>query len=41
MGVHELNIRLTKLKLSVSMYARPKLWADALIIETGSVYTRK
>ena len=35
------SIRLTKLKLSVSMYARPKLWADALIIETGSVYTGK
>ena len=34
------SIRLTKLKLSASMYAR-QLWADASIIERGTAYTRK
>ena len=34
------SIRLTKLKLSASMYAI-QLWADASIIERGTVYTRK
>ena len=40
-GFASAGIRLTKLKLSASMYARPKIWADALILEMGSVYTRK
>ena len=35
------SIRLTKLKLSASIYARPKLWADASMVDTGTVYTRK
>ena len=35
------SIRLTKLKLSASMYARRKLWADASMIDTVTVYTRK
>ena len=39
-GYASASIRLTKLKLSASMYARPKLWADALILETGR-YTRE